>query len=81
VAELNQGIIRHLQNGVVVVDTADQVVLFNDTARDLLDQPNAEAGMALLELSPPLARRLRAWRDRGGPWTFPPSVRLNTVRN
>ena len=66
VAELNQGIIRHLQNGVVVVDTANRVVLINDTARTLLDQPNAEAGMALEALSPPLARQLRAWRDRGG---------------
>ncbi|CDH44646.1 MAG: PAS domain-containing protein [Candidatus Competibacteraceae bacterium] len=66
VAELNQGIIRHLQNGVVVVDAADQVVLLNDTARTLLDQPNAEVGIALDMLSPPLAQRWRAWQDRGG---------------
>ncbi|MCC8999886.1 MAG: hypothetical protein LM522_10395, partial [Candidatus Contendobacter sp.] len=66
VAELNQGIIRHLQSGVVVVDAIDQVVLLNDTARTMLDQPNVEAGMALDALSSPLARQLRAWRDRGG---------------
>ncbi|HRD49505.1 MAG: hypothetical protein JNK95_04040 [Candidatus Competibacter sp.] len=66
IAELNQGIIRHLQNGVVVVDAIDHMVLINDTARTMLDQPNAEAGMTLDALSPPLARQLRAWRDRGG---------------
>ena len=39
--ELNQGIIQHLQSGVIVVDRADQVQLLNDTARELLDSPLA----------------------------------------
>lgn len=66
VAELNQGIIRHLQNGVVVVDSAGQVQLLNDTARTLLGCPGAKHGMALGEISPPLARRLWAWQASGG---------------
>lgn len=62
IAELNQGIIRHLQSGVVVVDRADQVQLLNDTARELLGCPLARPVVALLELSPPLYQRLLAWR-------------------
>lgn len=66
VAELNQGIIRHLQNGVVVVDPAGQVQLLNDTARVLLGCAEASSGPALDDLSPPLAQRLRAWQASGG---------------
>ena len=62
VAELNQGIIRHLQNGVVVVDAAGQIQLLNDTAQTLLDAPAATPGLSLDALSPPLAQRLADWR-------------------
>ena len=66
VAELNQGIIRHLQNGVVVVDGGGRVLLLNDTARDALGWTDAGSGMMLEALSPPLAERLRAWLDGAG---------------
>ncbi len=74
VAELNQGIIRHLQNGVVVVDRAGQVLLLNDTARDALGWTGAETGITLNGLSPPLGRQLWAWRDTPGlePQAFRP---------
>ena len=45
VAELNQGIIRHLQNGVVVVDGGGRVLLLNDTARDALGWTDTGSGM------------------------------------
>ena len=35
----SQGIIRHLQNGVVVVDPTGQVQLLNETAQEWLDCP------------------------------------------
>lgn len=60
--ELNQGIIQHLQSGVIVVDRADQVQLLNDTARELLDCPLAQPLIPLSELSSPLLQRLKAWR-------------------
>lgn len=63
VAELNQGIIRHLQNGVVVVDAAGQIQLLNDTAQTLLDAPPAPPGIPLDVLSPLLAQRLADWRS------------------
>ncbi|MFO7642661.1 MAG: histidine kinase dimerization/phospho-acceptor domain-containing protein [Candidatus Competibacteraceae bacterium] len=66
VAELNQGIVRHLQNGVVVVDATGQVQLLNDTARELLDGPELAPGQPLDALSPPLDQRWRRWRTNGG---------------
>jgi two-component system sensor histidine kinase PilS (NtrC family) len=66
VAELNQGIIRHLQNGVVAVDDAGRVLLLNDTAREVLGWTDAGSGMMLEALSPPLARRLRTWLNGTG---------------
>ncbi len=63
VAELNQGIIRHLQNGVVVVDAGGQIQLLNDTAQTLLDAPPAPPGIPLDVLSPLLAQRLADWRS------------------
>jgi two-component system sensor histidine kinase PilS (NtrC family) len=71
VAELNQGIIRHLQNGVVVVDAAGQVQLLNDTAREWLGIPEVMPGKPLLELSLPLARRLELWLREGNPDVSP----------
>ncbi|MEZ5602318.1 MAG: histidine kinase dimerization/phospho-acceptor domain-containing protein [Candidatus Competibacteraceae bacterium] len=62
-AELSQGIIRHLQNGVVVVDPTAQVQLLNETAQEWLDCPQTTPGLPLETLSPPLARRLRDWLD------------------
>lgn len=62
IVELNQGIVQHLQSGVVVVDGDNQVQLLNDTARELLGLPAAELLMPLGELSPPLLQRLKAWR-------------------
>jgi two-component system sensor histidine kinase PilS (NtrC family) len=62
IVELNQGIVQHLQSGVMVVDGTNQVQLLNDTARELLGLPAAEQLMPLNELSPPLLQRLKAWR-------------------
>ena len=63
VAELNQGIIRHLQSGVVVVDRADHVQLLNDTARELLGCAAVRPAVPLSELSPPLHQQLQIWRE------------------
>ena len=61
VAEINQAIIRHLQDGVIVVDRNGQARLMNDTARELLEHPVFTANTPLAELSPPLQQRLQAW--------------------
>jgi two-component system sensor histidine kinase PilS (NtrC family) len=66
VAELNQGIIRHLQSGVVVVDGEGRVLLLNDTARNVLGWTDSGLGMMLEALSPPLAQRLQLWLNGDG---------------
>lgn len=73
-AELNQGIIRHLQNGVVVIDPSDRIQLMNETAREWLDCPQAAPGLPLEALSPPLAQRLRDWQNgHSDPTAFRPA--------
>ncbi len=82
VAELNQGIIRHLQNGVVVVDALGQVQLMNDTAREWL---GASANRARKLRWSSCRRRWRGgleglaarWRSGG----TQPSVRPNIARS
>ncbi len=71
VAELNQGIIRHLQNGVVVVDAIQQIQLMNDTAREWLDALEVLPGSALDRVSSPLAYGLKRWLREGGDEVFP----------
>ncbi len=71
VAELNQGIIRHLQNGVVVVDAIGQIQLMNDTAREWLDALEANAASALQAVAPLLAQALERWLRNGGSEVFP----------
>lgn len=67
IAELNQAIISHLQNGVVVVDVAGQLELLNSTAREWLGIQDANPGTPLRELSPMLHQRLERWLRDGGP--------------
>ncbi|MCB1820861.1 MAG: two-component sensor histidine kinase [Candidatus Competibacteraceae bacterium] len=71
IAELNQGIIRHLQNGIVVVDAAAQVQLLNDTAREWLGIPDVAPDTPLREVSPHLTERLHRWLRDGGPEIAP----------
>ncbi|MDQ5911199.1 MAG: two-component system, NtrC family, sensor histidine kinase PilS [Pseudomonadota bacterium] len=71
IAELNQGIIRHLQNGVVVVDAMHQIQLINDTAREWLGALDAVPGSGLEQVSPPLAYGLKRWLCEGSVEVFP----------
>jgi len=61
--ELNDYIIQHLRESIVVVDTADRVRLINESAGKLLAVPGPVVGAPLEELSPRLAERLRLWRE------------------
>lgn len=65
VAELNQGIIHHLQNGVLVVNRHGQVQLINDTAREWLGIPLGSAVHTLEGLAPLLVQGLERWLQDG----------------
>lgn len=68
-AELNNYIVQHLRESIVVIDADDRVRLINESAAHLLSADNFSPGMRLAMLSPELDRHVRAWRmvDREGP--------------
>jgi two-component system sensor histidine kinase PilS (NtrC family) len=62
--ELNDYIIQHLRESIVVVDASDRVRLINESAGKLLGAPPT-TGAYLASLSVPLADRLQRWRAYG----------------
>jgi len=63
--ELNEYIIQHLRESIVVVDSHDRVHLMNESAGKLLHAKPAPGGVALASLSAELTARLGRWRARG----------------
>lgn len=66
-AELNQYIVQHLRESIVVVDANDEVRLMNDSAAQQLGAASIRADRTLEEVSPELANRLEVWRVQGRP--------------
>lgn len=68
-AELNQYIVQHLRESIVVVDGDDRVRLINESAAHLLHAEESGPGMPLATLSSELERHVRVWRgiEREGP--------------
>src|SRR5690606_7648935 len=62
-AELNEYIIQHLRESIVVVDSDDRVRLINESALRHLGADSAEPGLSIEELSADLAEHLSAWRQ------------------
>ena len=64
-AELNRAIIKHLQSGIIVVDSMVRIRLMNDTASELLNYHESAAHLPLNEISPQLSQRLATWLSSG----------------
>ena len=62
-SELNQYIVQHLRESIVVVDTADAIRLINSSATQLLGIDSAPPGTPLASISAPLAEYLEQWRN------------------
>jgi two-component system sensor histidine kinase PilS (NtrC family) len=62
--ELNEYIIQHLRESIMVVDGRDRIRLINESALKQLRATEAYAGVPVREVSPALAERLAAWRAR-----------------
>ncbi len=62
-SELNQYIVQHLRESIVVVDAENDVRLINSSAIRLLGTTDSVAGMPLASAFEPLAEHLRAWRN------------------
>jgi two-component system sensor histidine kinase PilS (NtrC family) len=67
-AELNQYIVQHLRESIVVVDGDDHVRLMNESAAAQLGAAGSRrADQSLREVSSELANRLEVWRLHGRP--------------
>jgi len=62
--ELNQFIVQHLRESILVVDESDRVRLINDNAARLLAGRAVASGALLGEVSPRLLYLLAAWRQQ-----------------
>ena len=60
--ELNEFIVQHLRESILVVDGADRVRLINETAARMLKGGPVESGVLLGEVSPRLLYLLETWR-------------------
>ncbi len=63
--QLNEYIIRHMQTGVIVVDTHERMRLINEYAWYLLGMPDAVRGQLLEQASPELSQQLKTWNGNG----------------
>ena len=63
--ELNEYIIQHLRESIVVVDGQDRIRLINPSATGHLGADATAAGSKLSDISSDLARDLSVWRDSG----------------
>ncbi|MET0659534.1 MAG: ATP-binding protein, partial [Steroidobacteraceae bacterium] len=67
-AELNEFIVRHLRESILVVDAHDRIRLINDSAARLLRGGDVTPGTLLGEVSPRLLYLLHTWRRQDPEW-------------
>lgn len=67
-AELNQFIVQHLRESILVVDVNDTIRLINESAALLLQGASVPQGTPLGEVSPRLLYLLETWRRRADDW-------------
>lgn len=67
-AELNQFIVQHLRESILVVDDSDMIRLINESAASLLHGNAVQPGTALSEVSPRLLYLLDTWRRHSYDW-------------
>jgi two-component system, NtrC family, sensor histidine kinase PilS len=67
-AELNEFIVQHLRESILVVDQEDRVRLINESASQLLASSTVPPGALLGEVSPRLLFLLNSWRHHGYGW-------------
>lgn len=62
-SELNEYIVQHLRESIVVVDAKNEIRLINASAAQLLAAPDPCHGIAIQQVSPDLANFLTEWRQ------------------
>lgn len=67
-AELNQFIVQHLRESILVVDENDTIRLINESAAQMLKGGDVAAGTPLGEVAPRLLYLLETWRLHSYDW-------------
>lgn len=62
-SELNNYIVQHLRESIVVVDAEDRIRLINTSAAQLLGAPQECSGLPIRDVSADLADYITAWRS------------------
>ena len=62
-SELNQYIVQHLRESIVVVDAQDTIRLINSSATQLLGVDSTPPGTPVASASAPLAQYIQEWRE------------------
>ncbi|MBT8441268.1 MAG: hypothetical protein KJO76_02690 [Gammaproteobacteria bacterium] len=70
-AQLNEYIIQHLRESIVVVDELGSIRLINQSAAKHLGASTRKTGQSLISLSPDLHRIILNWRRAGGSSSAP----------
>ncbi len=63
-SELNQYIVQHLRESIVVVDANDDVRLINSSANRLLGSESTVAGTSIVDAFKPLGEYIQDWRTK-----------------
>ena len=66
-SELNEYIVQHLRESIVVIDTSNAIRLINSSAARLLGAVSAVPGVPLSEASAALADYIAKWRTDAAP--------------
>lgn len=61
-SELNEYIVQHLRESIVVIDAKNEIRLINTSAADLLASPGKSRGAHLADVAPDLAHFVGRWR-------------------
>ncbi len=61
-SELNEYIVQHLRESIVVIDAKNEIRLINTSAAELLASPGKSRGAHLTNVAPDLAHFMQLWR-------------------
>ena len=61
-SELNEYIVQHLRESIVVIDAKNEIRLINTSAADLLASPGKSRGAHMADVAPDLAHFVARWR-------------------
>jgi len=67
-AELNEFVVQHLRESILVVDEDDRIRLINETAGQLLHSASVPPGTLLRDIAPRLQHLLDGWRQHSYNW-------------